>query len=211
MPNTMNTMLINLVSTNAGWLARQAIKYFAVLAAVLTGWLVGHGFDATHAGVIAAGVTSAALGLVEGSLSFIARKYAVPELEGVNAAIEAAKKNVPLAAMVGWYMCLTSCAGLTAFIASPIGQASMVTAEAMAKQLATATEEQVVADIITKSTAKIAALNAQGVNSDTAKEVVRQSEIIGLSSVVTAAQQQYIGMTGHPFVLPKNPVSSVTP
>jgi len=204
----MNTMLLNLVSTNAGWLARQAIKYSAVLAAVLTGWLVGHGFDATHAGVIAAAASSAVLGTVEVSLSWISRKYAVPELENVNTAIEAAKK-APL--IVAGMMLLTNCAGIAAFVASPLGQASLVTAEALGKQLANAAEEQVVGDIITKAAGQIATLKAQGANADVAKEIVRQSELAGLQAVVTTAQQQYTGMTGHAFVLAKNPVPSVTP
>lgn len=58
----MNKLLINLVSTNAGWLARQAVKYSAVGAAVITGWLIGKGLDATHAAVVGAGVTSAVWG-----------------------------------------------------------------------------------------------------------------------------------------------------
>jgi len=106
---------------------------------------------------------------------------------------------------------LTSCAGLTAFIASPIGQASIATAETLGKQLATAAEAKIIEQIILKAQAQIAALNAQGVNSNTGKEVVRQSELLGLASVVTAAQQQYIGLTGHAYVLPKNPLASVTP
>lgn len=106
-------------------------------------------------------------------------------------------------------MSLTSCAGLIAFAASPLGQASIVTAEAMGKQLAKATEEKVIEQIILKAQAQIAALNAHGVNANTGKEVVRQSELIGLASVVTAAQQQYTGLTGHAYVLPKNPLASV--
>lgn len=204
----MNTMLINLVSTNAGWLARQAIKYSAVLAAVLTGWLIGHGFDPTHAGVIAAGAASIVLGIVEASLSFVARKYAVPELEGVNVAIEAAKK-APL--IIAAMMALTSCAGLSAFITSPLGQATIISAEQLTKQLASAEVDSELEQIITKATAQIAALNAQGTQSDLLKEAKRNSEIVMFQGIISAAQQQYIGMTGHTFVVAKNPAPKVAP
>jgi hypothetical protein len=103
---------------------------------------------------------------------------------------------------------LTSCAGLTAFIASPLGQASIVTAEALGKQLASAAEESVVAQVILKAHAQIAVLNARGIQSDTAQEIVRQSEILGLAAVVIAAQQQYAGMAGHPYVFPLAVVTS---
>jgi hypothetical protein len=106
---------------------------------------------------------------------------------------------------------LTSCAGLTAFIASPLGQVSIVTAEALGKQLATTAESKVLEQIILKAQAQIATLNAQGVSADTGKEIVRQSELLGLASVVTAAQQQYTGLTGHSYTLPKNPLVSVNP
>ena len=106
---------------------------------------------------------------------------------------------------------LTSCAGLLAYAASPLGQASIATAEALGKQLAKATEQRVLEQIIIKASASIDALNAQGVNPDVAKEIVRQSEIAGLTAVITTAQQQYIGLTGKSFTLPKNPLPSVTP
>ena len=104
---------------------------------------------------------------------------------------------------------LPSCAGLTAALTSAPGQLFIVTAESMAKQLAAAEEEKIVEQVILKSQAQIAVLNAQGVNANTAKEILRQSELLGLASVVTAAQQQYTGMTGHAYVLPKDPLAAV--
>lgn len=106
-------------------------------------------------------------------------------------------------------MSLASCAGLTAFIASPLGQTTLVTAEALGKQLANAAEESVVAQIITKATGQVALLQAQGVNADTAKEIVRQSELAGLQAVIDAAQNQYIGMSGAKYVIPQPPAPVV--
>lgn len=104
---------------------------------------------------------------------------------------------------------LPSCAGLVSTMTSPPGQLFVVTAESMAKQLAAAEEEKIVEQVILKSQAQITVLNAQGVNKNTAQEILRQSEILGLASVVTAAQQQYTGMTGHAYVLPKDPLAAV--
>lgn len=119
--------------------------------------------------------------------------------------------NTPKILVAGFFaLSLTNCASVMAWAASPLGQATVATAANLGKQLAKAAEQQVVAQIITKATASLAALQAQGVNADTAKEIVRQSEMAGLSAVIEAAQQQYVGMTGARFTLPKNPVP-VTP
>lgn len=118
---------------------------------------------------------------------------------------------IPKASLLLASLCmlsLTSCAGLTAFIASPLGQTTLVTAEALGKQLANAAEETVIAQIITKATGQMALLQAQGVNADTAKEIVRQSELAGLQAVITAAQNQYIGMTGGKYVIPMLPAAT---
>lgn len=120
--------------------------------------------------------------------------------------------KLPLIALLCCSLALMSCAGLTAFVASPLGQASLVTAEALTKQLAKATEVRVLEQIIVKATAQIAALKAvDDTNADLGKQIVRQSEITGLQGVIDAAQNQYVGLTGGRYVLPKNPVASVNP
>lgn len=199
----MNSMLINLVSTNAGWLARQAVKYSAVAAAVIAAWLIGHGFSESSAAVIAAGASSAVLGCVELSLSWVSRKYSVTGLDAVNAAIEAAKKAAPVLVVC---LSLSSCAATTAFLASPFGQVATATAVAMGKQIAATAEAQVLVAIITKATAQIASLNAQGIQSDVPKEILRQSELAGLAGVVEAAQTKYQQLTGKRYTAPKNPI-----
>lgn len=204
----MNTLLLNLVSTNAGWLARQAVKYSAVGAAIITSWLVGHGLDATHASVIAAGATSIVLGLVEAGLSFIARKYATPELEGVNAAIEAAKKAAPVLIVA---LSLNSCATATAFLASPFGRATIATADQLAKQVLLSTERVGLEQIIFQASAKVAALKASGADPDIVKETLRLSQIAGFAGVVEAAQVKYQQLTGSRYTIPKNPIIPVTP
>lgn len=206
----MNSFLFSLVSTNAGWIGRQLLKYSTVAAAVITGMLSAKGLDATNAAAIGAGITACLLGAIEGTLSFIARKYATPELGAVNDAIEAAKKIIPAFIVMLCALCLMSCASVAAFIASPLGQTSIFTAEALGKQLANAAESKVIEQVILKAQAQITALNTEGVNKDTSKEIVRQSELLGLAAVITAAQQQYTGLTGHPYTLPKDPLAAVS-
>jgi hypothetical protein len=109
-------ILFKLVSTNAGWLARQAVKYSAMGAAVITAWLIGHGLDATHASVIAVGATAIVLGGIEAGLSFIARKYAVPELDAVSVAIGAAKKAPIVIACLLLPACATDVQGGKTFL-----------------------------------------------------------------------------------------------
>jgi hypothetical protein len=203
----MNKLLLSIVSTNAGWLARQIVKYSAVLAAGITAFLVGKGVEVTHADVIAAGVASIALGLLESGLSWIARKYAAPELGEVNKAIEQAKKIVPALVACVCVLSLSSCSAVLTWAASPLGQASIATAKVLGKELANAAQVQVLGDIITKASASAAALKAKGPESEIAREILRQSEIAGLNAVVEAAQNQYVGMTGRRFTLGKNPLT----
>lgn len=104
---------------------------------------------------------------------------------------------------------LSSCTGVTAFLASPIGQAAVASAASLGKQLAKAVAETEVAQVITTATASLAALQAQGVNNDTAKEIARQGEMAALQTVISAAQAQYVGMTGDPYVIPVTPAPAV--
>ena len=73
----MKSTILTLVSTNAGWLTRFALKYVAIGSASLSAWLAAQGVGANHTAAIAAGVTAVAAALIEQGLSFIARKYAV--------------------------------------------------------------------------------------------------------------------------------------
>jgi hypothetical protein len=73
----MKTTLLTLVSTNAGWITRLALKYVAIGSASLSAWLAAQGVAEGHTAAIAAGVTAGAAALIEQGLSFIARKYAV--------------------------------------------------------------------------------------------------------------------------------------
>lgn len=126
----------------------------------------------------------------------------MPELNSINESIEAAKKASPLVVAGFFALSLTSCASVMAWAASPLGQATVATATTLGKQLAKAAEQQVVAQIIVKASTSLSALEAQGVNADTAKEIVRQSEMAGLQAVIETAQQQYLGMTGSRYVIP---------
>ena len=139
---------------------------------------------------------------------FQGRKNKLSWLDAIAAAVNGTNvpSKLPLILGACCMLTMTSCAGLVAAITSPPGQLFIVTAEAMGKQLANAEEEKIVEQVILKSQAQIAVLNAQGVNTNTAKEILRQSELLGLAGVVTAAQHQYTGMTGHAYVLPKDPL-----
>lgn len=208
----MKDIILKLVATNSGWIARRLIMYAAVATAIITTWLTAKGFSADISTAIATGIVSAVFGVIELTLSFIARKYKVPEADALRLNIDTVRKSAPLLVAGLCLLMLTSCAAVASFVASPLGQASLVTAEALGKQLAHATEAKVLEQIITKATAQIAALKAvDDANADLGKQLVRQSEITGLQAVIDTAQNQYVGLTGSRFVLPKNPVTSVTP
>ena len=118
-------------------------------------------------------------------------------------------KSILLLALAA--LTLSSCAPLTNFLVSPLGQASLVTAEALGKQLAKAAEKRVLEQIIIKADAQIRTLKAHGPNADLAKEIIRTAELAGLQAVYDAAQVQYTARYGSPFTLPKNPVPNLTP
>ena len=109
--------------------------------------------------------------------------------------------------LLGGLLSLSSCATTAAFLASPFGQATLQTADQLAKQVLVTTEESGLAQIILQTSAKVAALNAQGVDPDPVKETLRISEIAGFDSVLNLAQSKYQALTGKPFALPKNPVN----
>jgi hypothetical protein len=73
----MKDLLFNLVATNSGWIARQALKYTTIGAAMLGGYLAKRHVDADLSEIITVGAVGAATFLTEQVLSFIAKKHAV--------------------------------------------------------------------------------------------------------------------------------------
>lgn len=72
----MKSTIFTIISTNRGWIVRQALKYVAMGAAALTTWLVANGYDATSAAALAAGLTAGIAGGLELLLSKLASKIA---------------------------------------------------------------------------------------------------------------------------------------
>jgi hypothetical protein len=73
----MKELIIKLVTTNSGWLLRQALKGITAGAGALAAYLTAKGVEAELTTAITAGLVSGASWLLETSLSFVARKYAV--------------------------------------------------------------------------------------------------------------------------------------
>lgn len=72
----MNEFLFNLVSTQKGWLIRQAMKWAAAGGTALTTWLIAHGVPITDSAALVAACSTLAMGLVEFALSKIASRIA---------------------------------------------------------------------------------------------------------------------------------------
>lgn len=72
----MKNLIESIVSTQKGWLARQALKYIAVGGTALSTWLVAKGADPDNAQVIVSGLIAAASGAAELFLSKLASKIA---------------------------------------------------------------------------------------------------------------------------------------
>lgn len=102
---------------------------------------------------------------------------------------------------------LSSCATTSAFLASPFGQATIQTADQLAKQVLVTTETLGLQQIIIQATAKLASLKAQGADPDAAKEALRIGQIGGYSGVIEAAQVKYEQLTGKRYSAPKQPVN----
>jgi hypothetical protein len=73
----MKTLILNLVTTNRGWLVRQALKSVTYVSGSLTAFLAAKGADAELTNAIGLGLLSATSWAIETALSFVARKYAV--------------------------------------------------------------------------------------------------------------------------------------
>ncbi len=135
------------------------------------------------------------------------RQNGLSPLQAIMAVIEGT--NTPGAKVLMMCLCvltLSSCATTAAFLASPFGQATLQTADQLGKQVVLATEETGLQQIILQASAKVSALNAEGINADAVKETLRLSEIAGFAGVIEAAQVKYEQLTGKRFSLPKNPV-----
>ena len=68
----MKEFITSIVSTNSGWLVRQALKYAAMGGAALSAWLISKGAEASSAELIASGAVT----LISGGLELIFSKLA---------------------------------------------------------------------------------------------------------------------------------------
>ena len=75
LPTTMNDLLFTLVSTQKGWLLRQALKLTTTGGTAFTTWLIAHGVPVDGA-VLSAGLGTLAVGVLEFALSKVASKIA---------------------------------------------------------------------------------------------------------------------------------------
>lgn len=69
-------LIITLISTQKGWLIRQALKGAAALGTMATTWLVAHGVAIDNPQAITAALMTLASGLTEIALSKAASKIA---------------------------------------------------------------------------------------------------------------------------------------
>lgn len=106
---------------------------------------------------------------------------------------------------------LSSCASMSAVLASPFGQAALATADQLAKQVILATERTGLEQIILRASAKVSSLKAQGSDADPVKETLRIAQLGGFIGVIEAAQVKYEQLTGKRYALPKNPTLPVLP
>lgn len=101
---------------------------------------------------------------------------------------------------------LSSCTTTAAFLSSPFGQATLQTADQLAKQVLVTTETLGLQQIIIQASAKFAVLKAQAPERDVSKEALRIGQITGYAGVIEAAQVKYAQLTGKRFTMPKNPM-----
>jgi hypothetical protein len=116
--------------------------------------------------------------------------------------------NVPSKLLIACLcmLSLTSCETTAAFLASPFGRATLASADALGKAVIQTTERAGLEQIILQAGDKVAALNAEGVNADLVKEMLRKSETAGFQAVIDAAQSKYVKLTGGRFTVGKQPV-----
>ena len=72
----MKDIITTIVSTNKGWVVRQALKYATIGGAALSAWLISKGAEASSAELIASGLITTVSGGLELVLSKLASKIA---------------------------------------------------------------------------------------------------------------------------------------
>lgn len=71
----MNKILLNLVTTQKGWLVRQILKGTSAAGTAVTTWLIAHGVTLDQPEAITAALATLAVGALELALSKVASKY----------------------------------------------------------------------------------------------------------------------------------------
>lgn len=69
-------ILETIVSTQKGWVIRQALKGAAAASSIVSAWLLAKGYSADQTLAISAGISALAAGGAEIALSFVASKIA---------------------------------------------------------------------------------------------------------------------------------------
>lgn len=103
----MNTLLLKLVATNAGWLARNILKLSILISTATAAFLVGKGVESNLSTAIAAGAGAAFLWIVETTLSYIARKHAVQE--SITPVLDAIRRGAQVLIAALALLSLSSC------------------------------------------------------------------------------------------------------
>jgi len=73
----MKNIIITLVTTNAGWFTRFALKYVAIGLTGVSTFLASHDVSGDHTTAITAGLGALAAAALEQGLSRVARNYTV--------------------------------------------------------------------------------------------------------------------------------------
>lgn len=158
-----------------------------------------------------AGVGALALVLIAGVFRFLtARKNGLNVVDALLATLRGTNiPTKPLLLLIGCLgaLSLSSCATTSAILSSPFGRAVVATADQLAKKVVETTQQIGLEQIILQATAKVAELNAEGVNENLVKETLRLSQIAGFRAVIAAAQDKYKELTGRAYTLPKNPIN----
>lgn len=72
----MKDLITSIISTNKGWLVRQALKYVTMGGVAFTTWLTAHGVESSSTELIVTGLTTAISGGLELVFSKLASKIA---------------------------------------------------------------------------------------------------------------------------------------
>ncbi len=77
-PPTMKTLLTTLISTQRGWITRQALKWATLGGATVTTWLTAQGAAADQSAALTTGLITALVAALEIGLSRLASRIATP-------------------------------------------------------------------------------------------------------------------------------------